>query len=960
MCKVVTKLKTLLIAVLFFFGVSAFAQTPIKVACVGTSITYGMTMANPGQNSYPSQLQEYLGNKYEVKNFGVSGTTLLQKGGDPYRNKPQYNQSLAYNPDIVVLEFGANDSKIANQAYWPEFEADYLSLIESYRNLPSNPRIILTTPTRCYLTDPNDISDNIMRTKFVPIIEKIGYEKNIGIVNLYDLWDITWSDMLMPDKLHPSPIGAGRMADKVYSYIAASSGTPDNNVNFSLSHAETFNYHGYKGYKYLDNGVEYRLVFPYKHADGNPWIWRTCLFGEAPQTELDLLERGFTVAYCDVEDLYGSPSAIDRCNRFYDLAVDAGLNSKVVLEGMDYGALTAYNWAASNVEKVAAIYADAPVMDFKTWPMGHGGKRSDKDTEALLKAYGFTSEQEAMEWKKNPIDHADIFGRANLPMIHVVGESDIIVPVSTNTDVFAERLKKYDYKLNVVRKTGAGHLPYSEAYPYHNIVRYILQSTEQGENMCAHPICGNEYRTGAGWTVGDWHKISEEINSVVKDRNLDILFIGNSITQGLGGNRRRLVNYKPGLSVANRILSGMDWESAGISGDRTQHVLWRVQQGAYESGNPKTIAITIGINNLLDGGDIPREVAEGIHTIAMECRKRFPKSNIISLGLFPSGFNPTDAIRIKYNEVHKFLSEYEWNGVRYIDPTSWFVNSNGTIRTDCYGGDYIHFTDKGYEVWCNKLKDIINNPPLSGSISLSNTDGGRNPKLRIKASGGYWLPKGWMAVGYIKSWDGTSKLSAEDIARNFEYIGTVTNGNIVTLGSNGILKLATFNWENVEGLRNSPLVALIGDETSIKDAGSLGVIKFNVSGTELKWENADKKSINISADLNGNYIVPALGSIIEEAGTKYLKLAQFAYPTGIETEEYSNIKISARNGMIQISGMEMESIVTITDMSGKIYKTITANEPSVEVDAPQKGIYIVSLQEGGNKQIYLSNKINIH
>ncbi|MEG1643657.1 MAG: GDSL-type esterase/lipase family protein [Bacteroidales bacterium] len=954
-----TNLKVLILVIFCFSGIYVLAQSPIKVACVGTSITYGMTISNPEQNSYPAQLQQYLGSKYEVKNFGVSGTTLLQRGGDPYRNKDAYRQSISYQPNIVILEFGANDSKTSNRPYWGDFEKDYLDLINSYLNLPSKPRVILSIPTRCYLTDPNDISNDVMRNNFVPIIEKLVYEKNLEVINLYDLWDNNFDGTVMPDRLHPSSIGAGIVAEKVYAYITASSSTEQSNVNFPLHAVSTFNYHGYKGYRYLDNGVEYMLVFPYKHAKGNPWIWRARFWGHEPQTELDLLERGFTVAYCDVADLYGAPVAVERWNRFYTLAVEGGLNAKTVLEGMSRGGLIIFNWAATNTEKVAAIYADAPVMDFKTWPIGQGGQRSDGDVEVLLRAYGFTSEQEAIKWDKNPIDHAKVLANANIPMINVVGDADDVVPVMTNTAVFEERLKKNGYKLDVIHKPGIGHHPHSLSNPS-DIVRFILRATCQGENMCAHPICGNEYRTGAGWRVGDWHKVSEEINTVIKGRNLDILFLGNSITQGLGGNHRWLVNYKPGLSVANRILSGLDWESAGISGDRTQHVLWRVSQGAYELGNPKTVEIAIGINNLVSGKDVPQEVAEGIRAIALESRKRFPKANIILLGIFPSGLNPSDDVRLKCNAIHDFLSEYDWGNIRYINPTTWFVNNDGMLRTECYGGDYLHFTDKGYEVWCNNLKEIIDNPQLTGSFSISNTDGGRSASLKMRTADNIALFNGWITTGYIKNWDGVSNMSAEDIASNFISVGTTIGGNIAKLGKTGILKSTTFEWKNAEVIGNAPFIALIGNGTSIKDATSLAVIKFNISGTELKCKNADKKSINISAALDKDHIIPGLGSIIEDSGIKYLKLAPFKYPLGIELSESSNIKISAKNGAIQINDIMLESIITITDISGKIYKRVITNGPAVEIKATSKGIYIVSIQDNNNKQVYLTQKTSIN
>lgn len=92
---------------------------------------------------------------------------------------------------------------------------------------------------------------------------------------------------------------------------------------------------------------------------------RARFWGHEPQTDIALLEHGFHIVYCDVADLYGSDKAVQRWNSFYKRMVKAGFNKKVALEGMSRGGLIVYNWAAQNPEKVACIYADAPVMDFK-------------------------------------------------------------------------------------------------------------------------------------------------------------------------------------------------------------------------------------------------------------------------------------------------------------------------------------------------------------------------------------------------------------------------------------------------------------------------------------------------------------------------------------------------------------------------------------------------------------------
>jgi pimeloyl-ACP methyl ester carboxylesterase len=129
---------------------------------------------------------------------------------------------------------------------------------------------------------------------------------------------------------------------------------------------------------------------------------RARFWGHEPQTDIALLEHGFHIVYCDVADLYGSDKAVQRWNSFYKRMVKAGFNKKVALEGMSRGGLIVYNWAAQNPEKVACIYADAPVMDFKSWPMGQGKSAgSAMDTkqryEESINCH-FCSKYQLFEW----------------------------------------------------------------------------------------------------------------------------------------------------------------------------------------------------------------------------------------------------------------------------------------------------------------------------------------------------------------------------------------------------------------------------------------------------------------------------------------------------------------------------------------------------------------------------------
>lgn len=707
-------MKKLFICIFMVFflmlSLNTFAkEIKIRVACIGNSITYGAGISNREKNSYPAQLQAYLGAGYDVRNFGVNGCTALSKGDYPYLATKEYEAISDYQPTILLIKLGTNDSKPQNWTDKADFLKDYQGLIDRFRKIESHPRIILMTPIRCFLSPESDISASLIEHQITPLVEELAWKNHLEIIHLSHLFGNDWDQALLPDKLHPSSIGAGLIAKKIFHYLTYSSRETQRDLKQALFMTEPseFNFHGHRGYRFQHDGVSCLVVEPARSAVGAPWVIRARFWDHEPQTDLALLENGFHLAYCDVADLYGADKAVARWTSFYQRMLRGGLNKKVVLEGMSRGGLIVYNWMAVNPEKVACIYADAPVMDVKSWPMGKGQSvGSASDVEGMLKAYGFVDEKEATEWKRNPIDHFSIAAEAGIPILHVVGDADSIVPVTENTAIFEERMKAAGAPITVLHKPNVGHHPHSLSNP-DQIVRFILRATGYDRCPCVHAVPGNEYRSGAGWTEGaDWHRVAEDITQTLKEKPVDLLLLGNSITQGWGGSRK-LVTYKPGKRVLDEALGEGKWESAGISGDRTQNLLWRIQHGEYQACCPKNVVISIGVNNLIGDGDSPEQVAEGIIAIAVEAKKVFVGARIILMGLLPSGKEADSAIRQKCDRIHRILSEKKWEGVLYLNPTGWFVNKDGSIKDGLYSSDYIHLSEQGYKVWAEEIKKRI-------------------------------------------------------------------------------------------------------------------------------------------------------------------------------------------------------------------------------------------------------------
>lgn len=145
--------------------------------------------------------------------------------------------------------------------------------------------------------------------------------------------------------------------------------------------------------------------------------------------------------------------------------------------GLSRGGLYAYRWACENPGKVSVVYGDAPVCDMKSWPAGKGkGKGSKPDWDAAMKCYGFHDEAAALAYPSNPIDTLAPLAKAGVPLIHVVGDADDIVPVPENTAIIEDRYKKLGGSIEVIHKPGVGHHPHGLDDPK-PVFDFILRHT---------------------------------------------------------------------------------------------------------------------------------------------------------------------------------------------------------------------------------------------------------------------------------------------------------------------------------------------------------------------------------------------------------------------------------------------------------------------------------------------------
>ncbi len=216
--------KIVLSYLLVLCSLVAVAQTLVRVACVGNSITYGAGIENRERDAYPAQLQRMLGEGYVVGNFGKSGATLLNKGHRPYIGQEEFQQALTFAGDVVVIHLGINDTDPRD---WPNyrdyFVRDYLALIDSFRVVNPKARILvarMTPITYCHSRFESGTRD--WHEQIQHAIERVAELAGAQLIDFHT--PLYPYPFMLPDAVHPTAEGAGILAQTVCSAITGDYG----------------------------------------------------------------------------------------------------------------------------------------------------------------------------------------------------------------------------------------------------------------------------------------------------------------------------------------------------------------------------------------------------------------------------------------------------------------------------------------------------------------------------------------------------------------------------------------------------------------------------------------------------------------------------------------------------------------------------------------------------------------
>lgn len=239
----------------------------------------------------------------------------------------------------------------------------------------------------------------------------------------------------------------------------------------------------------------------------------------------------------------------------------------------------------------------------------------------------------------------------------------------------------------------------------------VLDKELDGENVerintAIIPVPSNETRSvSAGWGEGSsWIDQANRINKMVKSENIELVFLGNSITQSWGSSDRNI--WGPGKEIWDLYYEKRNAANFGISGDRTQHILWRIENGCFDDINPKLIVLHIGTNNIID--NTAQEIAGGVKEILNKIKKKLPATKVLLLGIFPRGEKPNDYVRIKINKVNSIIATYNDNkNIFYKDIGAAFLNEGGIANQNKMSQDFVHLKKDGYKAWAEEIETSI-------------------------------------------------------------------------------------------------------------------------------------------------------------------------------------------------------------------------------------------------------------
>jgi len=197
----------------------------------------------------------------------------------------------------------------------------------------------------------------------------------------------------------------------------------------------------------------------------------------------------------------------------------------------------------------------------------------------------------------------------------------------------------------------------------------------------------------------NWVARAKLLDKRVKEKpDAELLFIGDSITEGWEGKFATNV-----WAIWDKYYGKRKAVNLGIGGDRTQHVLWRLEKAPLDDVKPKAAVVMIGTNNSNGEDNTPGQIAEGVAAVVKKLRERLPNTKILLLGIFPRGEN-FNVQRGKITQINQVLTKlHDGSNVHYLDIGPQFLANDGILPGEIMP-DYLHLSAAGYQVWADAIE----------------------------------------------------------------------------------------------------------------------------------------------------------------------------------------------------------------------------------------------------------------
>lgn len=366
-------------------------------------------------------------------------------------------------------------------------------------------------------------------------------------------------------------------------------------------------WHGFNRQNFIFDGRPARIVEPEHALPGNPWVWRAYFPDWHTDMDSILLSRGFHIAYIDCSDMFGSPEAMTIWEKFYDYLIHKKkFSTKPALEGVSRGGLYVYGWAKRNPDKVSCIYAEAPVLDFKSWPGGKGkGIGSEAEWQKLQKAWHF-AEAQALQFMDNPVDNLETLAAFKIPIVHVVSGSDSVVPVLENTSVFETHYKKaggniqVDYMIEDLSLHG-----------HH----FTIKNPQQYADFIYHHTIPIKLTLANEKFIHQYGNLNNSFYQIKEKKELTVAFLGGSITQNPGW-KDKVARYLQETYPKTKF----HFIYAGIASLGSVPHAFRLETDVLDKGKPDLLFIETAVNDWVNKTPVSQQqrAIEGIirHALA--------------------------------------------------------------------------------------------------------------------------------------------------------------------------------------------------------------------------------------------------------------------------------------------------------------------------------------------------------